>query len=479
MEFDLTAAQRQELTEYLAGLLENYYANIRNERVCPPLEPEMVREFVSKPDLVHGTSPKEALDHVVKGLSEFSVHTPHPAYFGLFNPRPNFASILADWITATFNPQMAAWSHNPFANEVENFLVMEVGQKMGYPPEQIDGNFGAGGAEANLTAVLCALRWTFPDYLQKGLQDLDHSPVMYCSAESHHSIQRAARVSGLGAHSVKIIPVDAHLRMIPDALSNQIKHDRSMGQRPFMVFATGGTTGAGSIDPLEKIADICAANDLWYHVDAAYGGAARFFEGSKHWLDGIEKSHSITIDIHKWMSVPMGASIFVTREKDILSKTFSIDTAYMPKEASQMDIVDPYTHSIQWSRRFIGLKFYLSLLFYGWEGYEQVIKHHLDMGQYLKTQLIQHRWKVMQESPLPVVCFVDADRPDDQGFVQEILTHILSTGKTWISQYPVLGITSLRACITNYATTRRDIDDLISGLEDARNHILSRSRLKA
>ena len=133
-----------------------------------------------------------------------------------------------------------------------------------------------------------------------------------------------------------------------------------------MINGTAGTTGTGTIDELNQLSFICKKNNIWFHVDAAYGGGAILSQDLKHQLTGIEKSDSITFDAHKWMSVPMGTSIFLTSKNDILSKTFRITTEYMPKEADKLTITEPFTHSIQWSRRFIGLKVYLPLLFYGW-----------------------------------------------------------------------------------------------------------------
>jgi len=235
-----------------------------------------------------------------------------------------------------------------------------------------------------------------------------------------------------------------------------------------MVIATAGATGTGVIDDLGVIGDICTEYKLWFHTDAAYGGAAIFMENGSELLDGIEKSHSITFDVHKWLSLPMCASMFITREKEILGQTFRITADYMPKEANQLDIVDPYTHSIQWSRRFTGLKLYLSLLIFGWEGFRETIQYQADIGDYLKAELTSHGWELYNTSPLPVACFNVPEFHEDPEFVRYICDRVLQSGKAWISIYQVNGKNTLRACITNYNTGKEEINNLIELLDTFR-----------
>ncbi|MES1223523.1 MAG: pyridoxal-dependent decarboxylase, partial [Bacteroidota bacterium] len=163
--FDFTKEDRKNAWDYLISQLEAYYANTSSIPVSPRLNKEEIKNFVCHTFDV-SQHYDTAIDHVVKGLKQFAVHTPHPMYYGLFNPRSNFPGILADTITATFNPQIAAWSHSPFAAEVENKMLIELGKKFGYNEQHIDGVFTSGGAEANLTALLCALNDVIPDHAE-------------------------------------------------------------------------------------------------------------------------------------------------------------------------------------------------------------------------------------------------------------------------------------------------------------------------
>lgn len=467
MIFDFQQKQRRSAIEQVLSRLENYYASISDFPTSPELNIQNIRTFVEQFDLDKGHDFRDAISHVSNGLEEYAVHTPHPKYFGLFNPRSNFAGILADLITAIYNPQLAAWSHAPFAVEVEAFVLRAFAVKYGYDSEISDGVFTAGGAEANLTAMLCALNHQYPQFASKGLFGIDKRPIIFCSEEAHHSIHKAAKVVGLGYDSVRAIPTKDNLKMDLDILEYEIEQlDDSL--QPLMIVGTAGTTGTGTVDNLTEISAICKRKKIWFHVDAAYGGAVIISRQLKGILGGVELSDSITFDAHKWMSLPMATSIFLTKHNDILHKTFRISADYMPKEAEQMKIVDPFAHSIQWSRRFIGLKVYLSLLIYGWQGYEKAIDHQKEMGDILKNRLLESGWAIKNYSDLPVICFSDPRYEDGSEFCSAIVKNVLSRGKSWMSVYTIKNTLTLRACITNYTTSEKEIDALVSELNQAR-----------
>lgn len=463
------ADSRKEVWDFLIHELDRFYADPTTENVSPKLDIKRIRSAASKFNFEKPTDSETALQHVISNLREFQVHTPHPSYFGLFNPRPAFPGILADVITAFFNPQMAAWSHSPFATEVENYCIQQLGMKFGYSPDDLDGTFCSGGAEANLTATLCALESNFPDFGKEGIGSITEDPVIYCSKEAHHSVVRSAKITGIGLKNVTKIGVNEDQQMIPELLEEQVKIDLKAGKRPFMVVANAGSTGTGAIDPLEKIGALCKYFGIWYHVDAAYGGSIIVSGSMRTFLKGIELSDSLTIDIHKWFSAPMATSIFMTSHRQILGKTFSIDADYMPKEASDMTVEDPFAHSIQWSRRFIGLKFYMLLLMGGWTGLEKMVDRMTAVGEYLKTRLRENSWDILNNTYLPIACFTDSSESRQREFIQFINKQVLESGEAWISIYQIGQRNSLRACITNYESTELEIDKLLTLLNKSRD----------
>ena len=470
MNFDLTESERKEIWNFLLQELENYYAHTTERRVAPQLNHQSFREHAQKFSFKQALPPSQALQHVLEGLEQYAVHTPHPSYFGLFNPRANFPSILADLISATYNPQLAAWSHSPFAAETETYLLQEFGRRFGFPQNSIDGVFTSGGAEANLTALVTALNQQFPDYAQTGLRGLARQPLLYCTTETHHSIVKAARTTGLGMAAVRSIPVNQQHQMRLDTLEEQLIKDIAEGHQPFLLVVTAGATGTGAIDDLAKAAQLAQKYHLWLHIDAAYGGAAVLEPGLAPLLKGIEAADSITFDAHKWLSVPMAAGMFLTRHPLILDRSFRTLADYMPKEAGQLEIVDPFTHSLQWSRRFIGLKVYLSLLCFGWEGYSQVIRQQTEMGALLKKHLMDSGWKIYNMSAFPIACFTDPAYEKDANFAAEINKQVVESGKAWISMYKTGEIFTLRACITNYSTTEKEILALVDLLNQCRKN---------
>lgn len=470
---DFNPEIREEIWRNLIRIIENYITTVHQHPVTPKLEPEKIRSLLHSLDFESSLDPLKAMDLVSKGLWEHQVHTPHPNYFGLFNPTTTVMGIVADSIVATFNPQLAVWSHSPFAVEVEQYMVKMIGMKFGYSEDEVDGTFTTGGSEANFTAVLTSLTNKFPNYIAAGLRGLKKQPVLYASSESHHSIVRAARMSGLGDNAVRVIPADENYQMDTVMLQNQIEKDKKDGYLPLLIVATAGTTNAGIVDPISKIADIAVKEKIWFHVDAAWGGAAVFVPELQELLQGIERSDSITFDAHKWFSVPMGAGIFLTRHTKILEKTFALQTDYMPKDGEGLQVINPYTHSIQWSRRFIGLKVFLSLLVAGWKGYADVIHHQYEMGRLLRQELEKSGWEIINKTKLPVVCFTSNFNQKLVNAVETLAQTILDSGEAWISTTKMNSIPVLRACITNYRTSEGDIKKLVKLLNSKRLELMN------
>jgi len=454
--------------------VEAYMAGVHQARVSPLSEPENVRQMLHPFTFDETWDPIRVVDFIIRGLWDRQVHVAHPRYYGLFNPAPTTMGIAADTLAAAFNPQLASWNHSPFAVEVECHVIRALAGRFGYNAERSDGTFTTGGAEANMTALLTALVDTFPEYAERGLRGLAKQPTMYVSVEGHHSFLRAARFCGLGTDAVREVPVDGEYRMDVKALVTQMESDRKAGAAPFLIVANAGTTNGGVIDPLEDIASVANRENVWYHMDAAWGGAAVFVDELRPFLNGIESSDSITFDSHKWLSVPMGAGLYLTRHPGILDQTFRITADYMPPRPHAQEVVDPYKHSIQCSRRFIGLKVFLSLAVAGWEGYGSSIRHQTAVGDLLRKELGRAGWEVINRTPLPLVCFVDGQHPrgKTQAFIDTVAREIVSSGKAWISATRLGRKTPvLRACITNCLTNPEDIRNLVQSLNQVRENI--------
>ena len=428
-------------------------SDIANGPIVPTVTPhEIRRHLAARYDFTNPIDLDEVVADVETMLRTWQVHVTHPRYFGLFNPSVTVASIVADALVAMYNPQLATWRTSPAANEIERHTLAWLQDKFGLPPMAV-ASFTSGGAEANLSAVIVALTRAFPDYGQQGLRGLPVSPTIYLTGEAHHSFRKIAHMTGLGRAAVRTVATDHRLTMDLGDLARRVAADRRDGCAPFMVVGTAGTTGAGAIDPLPELARFCRSEDLWFHVDAAWGGAAIVSPRLKRHLAGIEAAHSITCDAHKWFSVPMGAGMFFCRHREAVDEAFRAETSYMPGKTAG-PTHDPYTTSVQWSRRFIGLKLFLALAEHGESGYVEMIEHQTRMGDVLRGALQRAGWRVVNATPLPLVCFT-RDGLDTARFLAALYQRQIA----WMSEVRLAGGEPvLRACVTSYRTTESDVE---------------------
>jgi glutamate/tyrosine decarboxylase-like PLP-dependent enzyme len=397
-------------------------------------------------------------------LREWNVQMNHPRYLGLFNPNTTLASVVADALVALYNPQLAAWSHAAAANETERHVLGYIGKRLGFPDENFATHFTSGGSEANLTAALLALAKRFPDYLQKGLVGLGTQPVMYVSEYAHNSFDKIVKHVGLGTDALRIIPTDDRLQMDVSALYRQMKADLRGGCTPFMVVGTAGTTSAGIVDPLPELAELCWESGVWFHVDGAWGGAIVLSEKWKGLVTGIERADSVTIDAHKWFFVPFGAGMFFCRHRDVTEKTFRVRADYMPKPHE--DTYDPYHTSLQWTRRFMGLKLFMTLAEKGEAGFGQLLDEQMELGQYFRQRLADSGWKLVNPTELPVFCFTHPTLEEGRITPDRILQRLYAEGNIWISAVTLKGgQKAFRACLTNYNTTAGDLDLVVTELD--------------
>jgi glutamate/tyrosine decarboxylase-like PLP-dependent enzyme len=446
----------------LTELIERHLDGVGDLAVAPRASYEELEERLRGFDFASPVPLEELVEATGGLLRDGIVHTSHPRYFGLFNPAPTFAGVLADSLVAAFNPQLAVTSHAPAAVAIERHVISFLGDRLGLPGAS--GTFTSGGAEANLTGLLVALERHFPEATEDGLAAVGERPTFYVSGEAHDSFVKAARMTGLGQRAARSVPVGADLGLDADALRAAIERDRAAGERPFLVVATAGTTAGGIVDPLPAVADICQELGLDLHVDAAWAGAAALSERLRPVLAGIERADSVTVDAHKWLSAPMGAGVFLTRHSRDLTSTFRVAAGYMPSAES----TDPYLTSAQWSRRFTGLKVFMSLAAAGRAGYAAQIERDCRLGDRLRERLREGGWRVVNETPLPVVCFVPDDAAAGAPELARIAAAVEGSGDAWISVAQLDGRPALRACIISHRTTEADVDALCDSLERAR-----------
>jgi glutamate/tyrosine decarboxylase-like PLP-dependent enzyme len=451
----------------LAREITRHEAEVADLPVAPNVSPGEIRETLARFDFADPVPLDQLLGDVADLLRRWSLHVNHPRYFGLFNPTVRRAGVVADALVALYNPQLAAWPHAPIANEIERHVLAWFMGALGLDPTNGFATFTSGGQEANQTAVTVALTKAFPDFGEHGVRALSGEPVFYTSAEAHHSFVKIAHLSGIGRDAVRHVRVDDRFRMDVEDLSRQIRADRADGRLPFLIVGTAGTTAAGAIDPLAELAAIAQRERLWLHIDAAWGGAGVLSPTLREHLAGIELADSITCDAHKWLSVPMGAGMFFTRNREPVLQAFRVEaSSYVPPAVPDTD--DPYVTTVQWSRRFIGLKVFMTLAELGGDGMAQQIERQAAMGDLLRERLAAAGWQLVNDSPLAIVCFTHPEIEAGRTTTKAVIDRVVGRGNAWISEVRLSGpIVALRACITSHRTSPADIDILVDELERA------------
>jgi glutamate/tyrosine decarboxylase-like PLP-dependent enzyme len=446
-----------------AWLAERFIDNRGEGRVASAAALPEFERWLAGIDFREPRNPDALAEALFDWLGCCGVRNDHPRYFGLFNPPPLIEAVVGDLIAAAVNPQLAVDSHAPAAARIDRRVIAEFAARIGWRGD-CAGMFTSGGSEANHTALLAALAHRYPGWAQSGVRGLDKRPAIYASAQSHLAWVKLARMAGLGANAVRLVPMRDGLAMCAQDLADFIARDD--GCDPVLIVATAGTTAHGAIDDLGGIAGLARKLDVHCHVDAAWAGAVLLEPGAAHWLRGIERADSVTIDAHKWLAVPMGAGMYLGQDRDRLQRACAVSTDYMPSaEAAR----DPYLHSIQWSRRAIGLRLFTALAVLGVEGYAARIRHQIRMGDLLRGRLRESGWEVLNRTPLPLVCFAPPDA-DDAG-VRALERHVVDSGSAWISTVRLRDRLVLRACITSHETGERDLDALLDALAAARRDV--------
>lgn len=460
---DARAAAARTLLSDTARQAADFIASRDSARVHDNSRQAAFSAWLNAFDFAAPCDPSMVSKDIFDWLGHHAVRSDHRRYFGLFNPPALPEAMAGDIIAAAVNPQLAVHDHAPAAAAIERHLLCFFGRCIGWRDDEIAGSFTSGGSEANHTALLAALARRYPDWARDGVRAMSRTPAIYVSAQAHLAWIKIARAAGLGSDAVCLVPTADGLSLRGEELAMALA--AAPDRDPVLVVATAGTTAHGAIDDLPGLISVARGHGAHVHVDAAWAGAALLMQEGRHWMHGIDQADSVTIDAHKWLAVPMGAGMYLSRDWAPLEAAFAVDTGYMP--SASLTRRDAYIHSLQWSRRFIGLKLFMALASLGQDGYEQLLRRQITLGACLRHGLIKRGWSIVNDTPLPLACFVPAGSGDD-GAVHRISAAVVASGQAWISTVTLKGRSVLRACITSYETRESDIDLLLDLLDDAR-----------
>lgn len=475
VQFALDEKTRRELSAQLMEAINGYFTSLPN---CKVQVPANKRTFAALTETLpeEGTDPARVLREVCAGMVDKGFHVPSANYFGLMNPTPAFAGVLAEALVAALNPQLATQNRSQLASKIENLTLHWIGERVGWTGG-FGGTFTSGGNEANLTGLALALAHHFPKAIEDGVAAIGARPVLYASEESHHSLDKSAGMLGLGRSALRRLPVNARIQMDLDKLEAVIKADKAAGHKPFCVVATAGTTNSGAVDDMETIAEVCRQHNLWLHVDGAYGGAAIFSDRHRDLVRGIEKADSITIDPHKWLAMPFAAGVILTSHPELLEQAFGVSTPYMPKSAGAT-LPDNFKVSTQWSRRMNSLKLYLTLRIHGRKAYEAHIGRQLELARNFAERIRKSDVFGLDSEPMLTIVNLRLKIPGESEAAltaahQAIVDEVTRSGERWISATQVRGRSVIRVMVISYLTGEKQLDDLFAALESAARKVQS------
>jgi len=469
MRFDLDSATRRRLGYHLIDQIDNFFASLPDRPVQLPAEQRTFAPL-NNPLPEIGEDADKVLSEVFREMVDKGFHVPSGNYFGLMNPTPTYMGVMAETLVAALNPQLATVKRSQLASKIEHETIRWIGERVGWPGE-FNGTFTTGGNEANFSGLALALASKFPNAIEEGVASIAAQPVLYASAEAHHSIDKSAGLLGLGRKALRRIAVNENIQLDPRILQQTVEADLASAKKPFCVVATTGTTNTGAVDDLVALAEICRRYDLWLHVDGAYGGSIIFSDQHRDLLRGVEHADSITIDPHKWMAMPLAAGVILTRHPEMLERAFAVAAPYMPKAAESKGL-DNSRISTQWTRRMNSLKLWLTLRVHGRKAYEEHIDRQLNLASHFVSWIkASEHFELAAPQILPIVAFRFKAPSLTQQQLAEIHARIVDDvnrdGHRWISETNVNGHSVLRMMVISYLTEERHLRDLGSALVES------------
>ncbi|MCG3119459.1 MAG: Histidine decarboxylase [bacterium] len=404
---DMPVSEFRRHAHQFVDWVADYFEQIEQHPVLPNLNPGDVRAQLPTAPPLAGEPMENLLADVDRVIMPGMTHWNHPNFFAYFAISGSGPGLLGELLSDAFNINGMLWKTCPAATELEQVTLDWLRQMLGLPQDFWGIIYDT--ASISTLHAIAAAREQLADLRirAEGLAGRADVPRLrlYTSEHAHSSIDKAAITLGLGMAGVRKIPADENFRVRPEALAAAIAEDRRHGWRPFCVVANVGTTSTTSIDPVPALADICERENLWLHVDAAYGGAAAVVPEMRHVLDGCNRADSIVMNPHKWLFVPFDFSAFYTRKPEVLRRAFSLVPEYL-RTAPDQHVENLMDYGVQLGRRFRALKLWFVIRYFGWDGIAARIREHIRLAQQFAGWVEAHPdFECMAPTPFSLVCF--------------------------------------------------------------------------
>lgn len=456
---DSEPEQRDELQNLAASYASRFYNSQQNAKAYRAFD-ESINRFLEVPLTEGGHPADDTIQQIESIVVSPGLNTVSGRHFGYIPGGGLFASAVGDFLAAVTNRYAGVYASSPGAVLLETRLVNWLCKLIGYG-DGSGGYLSSGGGHANLTAVVAAR-----DHADFKAKDFSKA-VVYITEQTHHCVDRALNIAGLRECIRRTVPVDDTFRMIPANLGDLIKADREKGLNPWLVVASAGSTDTGAVDPLDRIGTIAKREDLWYHVDAAYGGFFILTEDGKEKLRGIEQADSVVMDPHKGLFLPYGTGALLVKDVKKLADSYRFQANYMRDTRNQSKIYSPAEISPELSKHFRGLRMWLPLKLYGIRKFRKALEEKQLLAQYLWQQLDD--MELIEVGPQPQFSIFIFRWVPRSGNVNELNKKlhqaILNEGKIFLSSTEIAGEFYFRVAVLSFRTHIEEADEFLSVLK--------------
>ncbi|HEU4632298.1 MAG TPA: aminotransferase class V-fold PLP-dependent enzyme [Gemmatimonadaceae bacterium] len=457
---DLDHDTMQRLGRRVADVVAEHLASLRSQPVIRGDLPRDVRQRLAAPPPEAASDFEDLLATLCEDVLPYAAREPHPGFMGYVPGCPTFPAVLGDWLATGFNIFAGVWPIAEGPNALELAVLEWFRRWIGMPPGS-GGLLTNGGSGATFTAIVAARHAVVGD-------DPARLPrlVLYTSDQAHSAVARAAWMAGVPRTQVRVLPTDADYRLRAADLRAAIAADRAAGLLPLAVAASAGTTSTGAVDPLDELADLCAAEGIWLHADAAYGGFAALTERGRALLGGLGRCDSVALDPHKWLFVPFECGCLLARDPERLRAAFQILPDFLRDVAPGEEQVNFADYGEQLTRQSRALKVWLGVRYFGLAALREAMDHAMDLAGHAERLVrAEPLLEVTSPARLGVLCFrVRPPGLDDaalDALNERVNAAVNARGRHLVSSTRLRGRFTLRLCVLGFRTTEADVAGLV------------------
>jgi len=457
--YHMTPEQFREEGKKVIDWIADYYENIEKYPILSQVKPGEIKASLPGNPPQTGESMDEMMRDIDNKIMPGITHWQSPNFYAYFPSNTSFPSILGDLISSGLGVQGMIWATSPAATELETRVLDWLTDMMGMPEKFKSTSTGGGviqdtASTSSLTAMIAARERA--TNFQSNRTGIQQKLVAYISTQTHSSLEKAAKIIGIGSENLRMIDVDEKFAMRTDLLIEQIQKDKTVGLTPFFICAALGTTSSNAIDPIKAIGEIAKKENCWFHIDAAMSGTAMLCPEFRHFQEGIELADSYCFNPHKWMFTNFDCDVFWVANRQDLINTFSILPEYLRNKATESgEVFDYRDWHVQLGRRFRSLKLWFVIRHYGVEGLQFHIRKHVELAQKFTTWVNEsENFELFVEPPFNLVCFRHKAGDD---FNMKLMNAVNATGKSYFTHTKLNGQVVLRMSIGQTNTEEKHV----------------------